>query len=69
MTQNRDDTEGVPGGNGQHVSPAEFLWRAFLHIARLWHRPTPARRPSAYWLPSSRWRLLAGLLIQMFSRQ
>lgn len=28
MTQNRDITKGVPVGNGQHVSPAEFLLMA-----------------------------------------
>ena len=28
MTQGRDDTDGVPVGDGQHISPAEFLLMA-----------------------------------------
>ncbi|MFM0052805.1 hypothetical protein [Caballeronia grimmiae] len=28
MTQSRDDTDGVPVGDGQHLSPAEFLLMA-----------------------------------------
>ena len=28
MTQGRDDTNGVPVGDGQHISPAEFLLMA-----------------------------------------
>lgn len=28
MTQSRNDTDGVPVGNGQHISPAEFLLMA-----------------------------------------
>jgi hypothetical protein len=28
MMQGRDDTDGVPVGNGRHISPAEFLLMA-----------------------------------------
>ena len=34
MTQSRDDTDGVPVGNGQHISPAEFLLMAGFLVYR-----------------------------------
>jgi len=43
MTQDRDDMDGVPVGNGQHISPAEFLLMAGFLAYRAPLAPVDAR--------------------------
>jgi hypothetical protein len=43
MTQGRHNTDGVPVGNGQHISPAEFLLMAGFLAYRAPLAPTAAR--------------------------
>ncbi|RDK07667.1 hypothetical protein DN412_24850 [Cupriavidus lacunae] len=43
MTQDRVDTDGVPVGNGQHISPAEFLLMAGFLAYRAPMAPIAAR--------------------------
>src|ERR1700756_6037349 len=43
MTQDRVDTDGVPVGNGQHISPVEFLLMAGFLTYRAPMAPIAAR--------------------------
>src|SRR5260370_42659215 len=43
MTEGRHNTEGVPVGDGQHISPAEFLLMAGFLVYRAPLAPAAAR--------------------------